>query len=87
MDPADRTLRARLGAHTQWAKTEDRTERTAKARKASAARFVTQAEELHPGGSPELIARTAESLAKAHYTRMGLKSAEKRRRGARPEAA
>ncbi|MGW5352253.1 hypothetical protein ACWERV_17290 [Streptomyces sp. NPDC004031] len=80
MDPSDRTLRARLGAHTQWANTADRAERTAKARKAATAKFTKQAEELHPGASPEVIAQAAESLRKAHFARMGLASAAKRRR-------
>lgn len=88
MDPADRTLRARLAAHSQWAKEKDPTARTAKARKAAADRFVKQARELHPDGDDELIARTAEHLSKAHYARMGMASAAARRKGgARSEAA
>jgi hypothetical protein len=87
MDPVDRTLRARLAAHSQWAREKDPTARTEKARKAADSRFVKQARELHPDGDDALIARTAEHLRKAHFTRMGLASAAKRRKGARPEAA
>lgn len=87
MDPVDRTLRARLAAHSSWAKTTDPTSRTAKARTAANNKFMTQARELHPGGSDELIATTAEHLRKAHFARMGLKSAAARRKGTRPEAA
>jgi hypothetical protein len=82
MDPIERTLRARLAAHSQWAKETDRTARTAAGRKAAAARFEKQARELHPDGDDALIARTAESLRRAHYARMGLASAAARRRGA-----
>jgi hypothetical protein len=81
MDPADRTLRARLAAHTSWAQTEDPTSRTAKARAAAKAKFEKQARELHPNGDDDLIARTAEHLRKAHYARMGLRSAAARRKG------
>lgn len=87
MNPADRTLRARLAAHTSWAKTTDPASRTAKARAAAEQRWTKAARELHPDGSDELIARTAEHLRKAHYARMGMASAAKRRKGARPEAA
>jgi hypothetical protein len=87
MDSTERTLRARLAAHTQWAKEPDRTARTAPGRKAAAARFEKKARELHPDGDDALIARAAESLRKAHYARMGLASATARRRGAgKPKA-
>lgn len=87
MDPADRTLRARLAAHSQWAKEKDPTARTEKARAAAASKFVVQARELHPDGDDELIARTAEHLKKAHYARMGMASAAKRRKGATSQKA
>lgn len=87
MDPVDRTLRAQLAAEVSWAKTADPTSRTAKARAAAKRKFEKQARELHPDGSDELIARAAEHLHKAHMRRMGLASAAKRRKGARPEAA
>lgn len=87
MDPADRSLRARLAAHTSWANTADPSSRTAKARAAAAGRFEKKARELHPDGDDALIARTAEHLRRAHYARMGLASAAARRKGANPKAA
>jgi len=79
MTPEERTLRARLAAHSQWANELDPTARTAKARKAADDRFVRQARELHPEATEEQIARAAEHLRKAHFTRMGLASARARR--------
>lgn len=79
MDPAERTLRARLAAHTQWAKEPDPAGRTAKARAAMNNKFVTQARELHPNASDERIERVAEHLRKAHYARLGLASGKARR--------
>jgi hypothetical protein len=87
MDPADRTLRARLAAHTSWANTADPSSRTAKARAAATEKWTAKARELHPDGDDALIARTAEHLRKAHFARMGMASAAKRRKGASPEAA
>jgi hypothetical protein len=80
MDPAVRTLRARLGAHASWANTLDPQSRTAKARAAATARFERQARELHPDATDEQIARIAEQLKKAFYTRMQLASATARAR-------
>lgn len=79
MDPADRVLRAQLGAHSQWANELDPTSRTAKARAAADDRFVKQTREKHPDATDEQIARMAEHLRKAHYKRMGLASGKKRR--------
>jgi hypothetical protein len=69
--PAERRLRSQIGAHESWARTEDRSARTAPARKAAWDRFLKLAD-----GDPQ----RAESLRKAHYMRMALKSAESRRR-------
>jgi hypothetical protein len=78
MSPEERTQRARLAAHTSWAKTADPAQRTAAARAAAEARFETQAD---PDGvlSPEERARIAKHLMKAHYARMAFESAKKRR--------
>ncbi len=80
MDPTERTLRARLGAHQSWANTTDRTARTEVARRAADSRFTEEARLLHPEGTEAQIAAAAESLRKAHFTRMGLLSAQARRR-------
>ena len=75
MDPAVRTLRARLGAHVMWANTPDRQSRTAAARAAAAGRF-------------EQIAAVADQLKRAHYTRMQLASAKSRaKKAGKPAAA
>ncbi|QJT06871.1 hypothetical protein G9272_16790 [Streptomyces asoensis] len=79
MNPQERSLRARLAVHKSWANTLDPKSRTAKARAARAARFEAKARELHPGATPEQIARVAEHLKKAHYAAMALASAKARR--------
>ncbi|GGQ48527.1 hypothetical protein Saso_46980 [Streptomyces asoensis] len=79
MNPQERSLRARLAAHTSWANTLDPASRTAKARAAAAGRFEKQARELHPGATDEQIARAAEHLKRAHAQRMALASAKARR--------
>jgi hypothetical protein len=69
----ERSLIARLAAHTSWAATTDRAARTAPARAALEARFLEQA-----GGDPV----RAEHLRKAHFARLALKSAQARRKAA-----
>jgi hypothetical protein len=72
-NPGDRTLVASIAAHESWAKTTDRTKRTAPGRAAMDAKFLEQA-----GGDPV----RAEHLRKAYYKRLALKSAQARRRKA-----
>lgn len=75
----DNKLISTLGNHVRWAQTDDRTGATAPAREAFRDRFIREARERFgdlPG--PEL-ARRAESLRKAYYTRLALKSAQARR--------
>lgn len=64
-----RSLAAQIAAHDSWAKTTDRTARTAPARAALEAKFLEQAD-----GDPV----RAESLRKAYYKRLALKSAKAR---------
>lgn len=73
------SLRARIAANHRWAFADDRTAATAAARTAADARF---AREVDPEGKlpPEERARRAASLRKAHYSRMALASAKKRRK-------
>ena len=71
--PDERKLAASIAAHTSWANTVNRTERTAPARAGLEAKFLREA-----GGDP----KRAESLRKAHYQRLALKSAKARRRQA-----
>lgn len=81
MNLTERSMRARLASHTSWARTEDRSARTAPARRAFDERFERQ---VDPGGvlDPAERARRAESARSAHFTRMALKSAQSRRRRA-----
>ena len=71
LTPAERSLRGQLAAHTSWANTPDRTARTAHARQAVEDRFLAEA-----GGD----AKRAESLRRAYFARLALKSAKARRR-------
>lgn len=80
MNTSERTMQLRLAAHKSWANTPDRRARTAAARRASHhTRFIAKARELHPDGTEEQIAAAAESLRKAFYAELALKSAQARR--------
>jgi hypothetical protein len=70
--------RGRLGAHTSWAKTSDRSARTQAARSAFLARFER---EVDPDGllSPAERAARADHALKAHMARMRLARAAKAR--------
>ncbi|MFJ2249398.1 hypothetical protein ACIQGT_40220 [Streptomyces sp. NPDC093108] len=77
---SERSMRMRLAAHKSWAGTKDRSARTAAARKASHhTRFLVKARQMHPDATDEQLAAVAESLRKAHYTELALRSAEARR--------
>lgn len=78
MTPAERSTRASLAAHTSWANTADRAGRTAKARAALEQRFLDEA-----GGDPV----RAESIRKAYYLRLALKSATARRKAREADTA
>jgi hypothetical protein len=79
LTPSERVLRARMAAHISWAKTEDRSARTAAARRAALGRFE---EQVDPDRrlSPSERARRAEHAMRAHMTRLALRSAQVRRR-------
>lgn len=77
LTPAERSLRSSLAAHESWAKTTDRAGRTAKARKALEQKFLDQA-----GGDPA----RAESLRKAYFARLALKSVTARREASEARA-
>lgn len=78
MTPAQRSLRSRIAAHTSWAKTEDRSARTARARQASAGRFEKI---VDPDGVLPIEERQqrAASAKAAHYLKMAAASAAARR--------
>ena len=66
-----RSLSARVAAHESWARTADRSARTAPARAAMWQKFLDEA-----AGDPI----RAEHLRKAYYGRLALKSAKSRRK-------
>ncbi len=68
--PAEVSAAMRAAAHISWAKTPDRSARTAKARAALDNKFLIEA-----GGDPV----AAESLRQAHYNKMRLNSLRSRR--------
>lgn len=78
MTPAERSLRARLAAHSLHAQRDAR-ETTSAARATFLARFERQ---VDPDGllPPEERARRAESAKRAHFTKMAMASARSRRR-------
>lgn len=75
---SERVLRAQIGAHASWAKTEDRTARTRNGVQAFNARFDKQ---VDPDGvlDPDERARRAEHARKAYFLGLALKSAKARR--------
>ena len=80
MNTSERSMQLRVAAHMSWAKTKDRSARTAAARRQSHhTRFIEQARALHPDGTEKQIAAAAEALKTAHYRQLALKSAQARR--------
>jgi len=76
--PAQRKLRAQMGANALWAKTEDRAAVNAPGREAAEARFERRAREQFPHLSDDEIAKRAASARKAFYAEIQLKSARAR---------
>lgn len=79
MTPEQRRMRASIAAHTRWANTADRAGAMEAARRGFADKFEREAD---PEGtlSPGERAARAESLRKAFYARMSLKSSQARAR-------
>ena len=80
------SLAAEIAAHESWARTPDRTARTAPGLAAALAKFEREAD---PDGvlPPEERTRRAEHLRRAHLARIALKSAKARRARAAAERA
>ncbi len=70
-----------MAAHISWAKTADRSARTAPARRAALTRFEQQVDPDHRLSVAER-ARRAEHALRARMTRLALRSAQVRRRRA-----
>jgi hypothetical protein len=77
MTPEQRSLRARIAAHTQWSLEENRTERTAKARKAAEDRFVdlVDPDRVLP---PDERAKRAANARQAYMLKLALASSRAR---------
>jgi hypothetical protein len=78
LTPSEKSLRGQIAVHESWARTPDRSARTANARKAMLDKFEQQ---VDPDGTlpPAERAQRAEHARKAHYKRLALKSAKARR--------
>jgi hypothetical protein len=76
----DNSLLSTAANHERWAAVADRTAATAPARNALRDRFLGEARERFGDLPPDELARRAESLRKAYYTRLALKSARARRK-------
>lgn len=84
LSPSDRSLRARIAAHESWARTENRSARTAPARQAAMDAFERKVDpdrKLDPAER----ARRADHARRAHFLRLAMKSADARRRKATPD--
>jgi hypothetical protein len=67
---AERSLRGKIAVETSWANTDNRSARTANAKRALDKKFLTEA-----GGDPV----KAQHLRKAYYARLAFRSAQARR--------
>lgn len=81
LTPQERTLRAKMAAHSRWAKVEDRGEETAAGRAAFELRFLREVDPENRLDPAERLKR-AENLRKAYFAKLALKSAVARRKRA-----
>jgi hypothetical protein len=79
-----RVLRSRIGGYSSWARTEDRSARTAPARAASPASLDRWEREVDPDCvlDPADRAQRAESARRAYFTRLALRSSRSRSKAA-----
>lgn len=78
MTPAQRKLRAQMGAHALWAKTEDRSAISAPGRAAADARFERDVRKQFPDLPDDEVLKRAASARSAFYAGIQLKSARAR---------
>ena len=76
--PVERTHAARIGVHTSWSRTPDRTARTEPARSAFEERFIDQVDPDRVLSVEERTARAASARA-AYMARLSWKAAKARR--------
>ncbi|OKI52877.1 hypothetical protein [Micromonospora sp. CB01531] len=84
LPPAQRQLSAAIGSLTRWSRVNSQEERTAALAPAREARRRQWERQADPDGvlSPDELAAAVDRLKRAHYRRMALESAKKRRRDA-----
>lgn len=84
LTPEERTLRARLAAHTKWARCTDASEATSRARANGPGSIEYWLKKVDPDGElPEKERlRRAQSAKKAFYARIQYQSAHARRKRA-----
>jgi hypothetical protein len=75
----DNSLLSTAANYDRWAAVDDRTAATAPARQAFRDRFVEEARERFGDLPADELARRGESLRKAYYARLALRSAQSRR--------
>jgi len=80
---SDRSIRASIAANKRWALEPDRRKATAPARKGFFQRFLDQVDRSLPGLPEDERYRRAESLQRAYFQSLALRSA-KARRDAKP---
>lgn len=85
-DPEERVLVAQIAARSRWAKTQDRTQATARARGGLRARFEREAD---PDGvlTPTELDYRVDQLMRAHMLRMSLKAKQGRRKAREADLA
>lgn len=78
MTPEEHRQWSKVGADVSWARTPDRTKRTAPGREGLNARFEREVREMHGDLPPEDFAKCVESLRRAHFRRMALIGVQKK---------
>jgi hypothetical protein len=77
LTPEQRTLRARIAAHTRWSR-EDPSVNAARGQAGLRARFGREVREAEPGLADAEYARRAESAYQAHMAALALASSKAR---------
>jgi hypothetical protein len=86
LTPAQRSIRAKIAAHSRWS-AEDGKSSAERAQAGLRAKFVRETRERFPDLSDAEIERRAESAYRAHMQRLALKSSRARTQGDGCDAA
>jgi hypothetical protein len=84
LTPEQRSLRSRMAAHSSWARTADRAERTRNGREAFMRRFEDQVDPDRTLSLDDRL-RRAEQARKAHFAQLALRSSRARQTGRRTD--